>query len=309
MNDAHLPYVRFYMSDWLAATRGMKASEIGIYFTLLALMYERGEPVPEHSQRLARQCGCTPKTFEDALEMLVDEGKIVRKGGGLWNNRVEKEFAFRAANSNSQSANAKKRWEKTNKNNDPVMPSHNDGNTAAMPKPECRSQIIDIQTPNGVFIAPAGAHETPEVSQLPEPKPEKAKRVTRAALLAELSVILDDKHANAVIDHRETIRKKLSVRAAELLAGKFRACAERGIDPNDAADLMISNGWQGFEVDWVENAMRRTAPGGGRRQQEMTPLERMSQYLKTLPQRDENHAEQPATDHEFDRPALQRLPR
>lgn len=90
-----LPWVRFYPSDWLAGTRGLSAAETGIYITLIASMYERGEPIPEDHARLARACGASNSSFKAALEVLVDGRKIVRVDGGLWNHRVGKESAHR----------------------------------------------------------------------------------------------------------------------------------------------------------------------------------------------------------------------
>jgi len=136
-----LPYVRFFMSDWLSATRGMKANEIGVYFTLLALMYERGEPLPEDYTRLSRQCGCTPKTCESIVSVLMGEGKVYRTEAGLWNKRVQKEFDFRGEKSEVAFKAAEKRWEKPNKNNGYGMQEHSERNADAMPNPEARSQI------------------------------------------------------------------------------------------------------------------------------------------------------------------------
>lgn len=65
----------------------------------------------------------------------------------------------------------------------------------------------------------------------------------------ELRSILDEKHAQAVIEHRIRLRKPLTAHAAGLLAKRFSACP----DPNAAADEMIANGWQGFNVKWIEN--------------------------------------------------------
>lgn len=135
-----MPYVRFYMSDWLSATRGMKANEIGVYFTMLALMYERGEPLPEDYTRLSRQCGCTPKTCETIVGVLMQEGKVYRTEDGLWNKRVQKEFDFRGENSKTLSNAAKKRWEKDSKNNGSKMHGQSQSNAKAMPKPEARNQ-------------------------------------------------------------------------------------------------------------------------------------------------------------------------
>nr|WP_272939091.1 MULTISPECIES: YdaU family protein [Sinorhizobium] len=89
-----MPWIRFFPSDWLAGTRGMSAVETGVYITLIATMYERGEPIPEDHGRLARLCGSSNSAFAKAIETLIDEGKITRVDGGLWNDRVEKEQVY-----------------------------------------------------------------------------------------------------------------------------------------------------------------------------------------------------------------------
>lgn len=157
MSTAKQPYVRFFVSDWLGGTRGLKANEIGIYITLLALMYDRESPLPEDPRRLARQCGCTPKTFSQALEVLIEEGKIDRLKDGLWNKRVEKEFDWRAKKSEDASEAAKSRWEKTNQNNDPSMRTQCDGNADAMPFqiPDTRKDSV----PNGTGGPPPDSLE------------------------------------------------------------------------------------------------------------------------------------------------------
>lgn len=111
-----MPWVRFFASDWLAGTRGMSATETGIYITLVASMYERNAPVPEDHARLARLCGASGATFRTVLESLVAEGKIRRIDGGLWNGRVEKEGAWRAEKSQAGKQAAQLRWRKTEHN-------------------------------------------------------------------------------------------------------------------------------------------------------------------------------------------------
>lgn len=136
------PYVRFFASDWLGGTRGMKASEVGVYITLIAMMYERCEPLPEDHKRLSRQCGCAASTFTTILEMLIEDGKITREESGLWNARVEKEFKWREKNSQQSSEAAHVRWEKAKENNSDEMPAQCERNASGMPsqKPETRSQ-------------------------------------------------------------------------------------------------------------------------------------------------------------------------
>jgi len=78
-----MPWVQFYPSDWLAGTRGMTASETGIYITLIATMYERCEPLTEDVGRLSRLCGASPSAFKNALNLLIEDGKIERVDGVL----------------------------------------------------------------------------------------------------------------------------------------------------------------------------------------------------------------------------------
>lgn len=139
-----MPWVRFFASDWLAGTRGMSAVETGIYITLIASMYERGEPLAEDHPRLARLCGASNSSFKTTLETLIADGKITRTGEGLWNDRVEKERVYLSEKSEVGFKAAKARWDKkTNKNNSATdadaMPVQSGGN--ANQKPEARSHI------------------------------------------------------------------------------------------------------------------------------------------------------------------------
>ena len=134
------PWVRFFPSDWLAGTRGMSAVETGIYITLVATMYERGEPIPEDQARLARLCGASNSAFKKALDTLIDEGKVTRVDGGLWNDRVEKEKVYLSEKSEVARRAGKMSAEKRKQNQEgeatPVQRPFNGRST----KPEARSQ-------------------------------------------------------------------------------------------------------------------------------------------------------------------------
>lgn len=153
MGTGKQPYFRFFASDWLAGTRGMKPAEVGIYITLIALMYENCEPLQENHQRLARQCGCETRTFIRALEFLIAEEKITRTEGGLWNARVEREFGFRREKSGKNSQAAQERWaehnKKTKENKEAPMQTHSECNANGMPyqKPEAIFQNKKINSP------------------------------------------------------------------------------------------------------------------------------------------------------------------
>lgn len=82
----------------------------------------------------------------------------------------------------------------------------------------------------------------------------KAQAPAKPSVKSELMNVLDEDHSQAVIDHRKAIKKPMTVRAAQLLAAEFAKCS----DPNEAADVMISAGWQGFKPEWVENRKSST---------------------------------------------------
>ena len=89
------PWFKFFPSDWLSGTRGLSASETGIYITLIAMMYDHGKPLSMDQTRLARICGATQRQLAAALERLIADGKIIRLPGGLWNSRVASEMQSR----------------------------------------------------------------------------------------------------------------------------------------------------------------------------------------------------------------------
>ncbi|TNE46888.1 MAG: DUF1376 domain-containing protein [Sphingomonadales bacterium] len=111
-------YVPFYPSDWLAGTRGLSAAETGIYITLIAMMYERGEPLLMDRSRLARLCGLPGGAFKKAIEVLLGDGKIIETDEGLWNEKVAEVLFSVREKRTVASQNAKARWaKKDNKNN------------------------------------------------------------------------------------------------------------------------------------------------------------------------------------------------
>jgi hypothetical protein len=108
---------------------------------------------------------------------------------------------------------------------------------------------------------PAPDKETPpappkEINPFPHSPPSGAHTPAKPTPRTELEAVLDASRAEAVIDHRNRIRKPLTAHAAHLLAGKFARCP----DPNAAADAMIANGWQGFEPGWLDRPSARAGP-------------------------------------------------
>lgn len=144
-----LPWFRFFPSDWLAGTRGMSASQTGIYITLIATMYDHGKPVAEDYPRLARLCGAgSVKVFCDNLAALVDAGKIIRTAHGLWNERVAAEVLARMKKSDVGSQSAKTRWGvKTKQKQEPAdanaSKTHGVRNANQNPESEIEKELPD----------------------------------------------------------------------------------------------------------------------------------------------------------------------
>lgn len=63
-----------------------------------------------------------------------------------------------------------------------------------------------------------------------------------------LETALDPSHAQAVIEHRQRLRKPMTAYAAELLARRLAECP----NPNEAADMMIEKGWQSISSAWIK---------------------------------------------------------
>lgn len=105
-----LPYVKFWPSDFLAGTSGLSPAERGVLITLLCLVWENDGPVERNDSRLARRCGLPVVGFQQALEALVAEGKIISTPEGLTNRRAEEVLADRRLRASKSKDAAEKRW-------------------------------------------------------------------------------------------------------------------------------------------------------------------------------------------------------
>jgi uncharacterized protein YdaU (DUF1376 family) len=171
------PWVRFFPSDWLAGTRALTAAETGVYITLVAMMYDRGEPLPgDDPVALARQCNLTPGRFEAALARLVDAGKIFRTDdGGLWNERVQREHEVRLQNANRHRQSAFTRWEKKrSKTNGAAIQSHMGRNAhARVPEPDS-TYPLRVYAESGREAPPTASKSTLISDQPKAKKPKQA---------------------------------------------------------------------------------------------------------------------------------------
>jgi uncharacterized protein YdaU (DUF1376 family) len=107
------PFIPLYTSDFLGGTGGMTASTKGVYITLLCLMYESEQALPQQWDTLARRCGCSLPAFKRAIQSLIDDGKIAISEAGIWSDKCEKHIMQRRERSDSATSAAKTRWQKS----------------------------------------------------------------------------------------------------------------------------------------------------------------------------------------------------
>ncbi|MCZ2159286.1 YdaU family protein [Bartonella sp. 220] len=85
MSISRVPCVRFYSNQFLKELTGLKATEKGIYTTLVLLMKDKKEPLINNVSYLSGWCGCSVRTFQKALEALIRTGHITQlENGSLW---------------------------------------------------------------------------------------------------------------------------------------------------------------------------------------------------------------------------------
>ena len=91
----------------------------------------------------------------------------------------------------------------------------------------------------------ASASPAPDLENKQTNKEDKKERTPRD----ELACVLDAEHADAVLEHRQKLRKPLTAYAARQLAASLSSCP----DPNAAADLMIESGWLKIKPGWLDS--------------------------------------------------------
>jgi len=141
---------------------------------------------------------------------------------GWKHKRIDAEFTRAAEKSQKAAASASKRWDAN------AMRSHSDGTANAM-LPQSQSQLDTIVSNN-------------------KPREPSALEI--------LSECMSEQTARDLIAHRQKLRKPLTARAAKLLAKDFVAYG----NAEEAAEMMIKNGWQGFHPTWVTNQAARAGP-------------------------------------------------
>lgn len=141
--SSKIPWTRLFADKWAVVVDYLPPVEGNIYMRLRFRMLRTGEPLFCNIKVLSHYTGYSVKKFETALNVLLEEGYIIRLADGrLWNLDVEEELKNCNENLNKLSekaikaANTKKNRHKDNssKNHDDVMMTSSRGHDDIMMK-------------------------------------------------------------------------------------------------------------------------------------------------------------------------------
>ncbi len=247
-NRAWMP---LHISEYLADTGHLNATEHGAYMLLIMHYWQKGG-LPTDERLIARIARLSPDQWADSRDVLADLFLADWR-----HKRIDAELAKADEIIGKRKAAADARHSKSKPDASAVQVQSKSTYTGASPSTTDLSS--SLRSDDG---APA------------EPTPRQ-----------HLETVVDAKRAKAVVEHRQRIRKPLTSRAAELMAGKLARCA----DPNAAADAIVANGWQGFEPEWLDNRAARAGP---------TPVLKMDDFLGTVIKQQERTDARPDTEIE-----------
>jgi len=108
------PWYKRYPSDFISGTLQLSCEEKGAYSVVLDLIYDRGGPVPDDPQWIARVCNLSTRRWNQIRRRLLELGKLSAGDGHLTNSRAERQLKVEEKEHESLSSSGKKGAEKTN---------------------------------------------------------------------------------------------------------------------------------------------------------------------------------------------------
>lgn len=104
------PYFRTFPSNFLGGIVDLKADEIGAYWVVILLMHDRGGPIPDDREWIARRAGLSRRRWDAVRKKLIAMGKLKCRNGELANPRALRDIEKRLRLSDVRRAAALARW-------------------------------------------------------------------------------------------------------------------------------------------------------------------------------------------------------
>lgn len=235
-----IPYLPLFVADYEADTAHLTVAEDGAYMRLLRLQWRTpGCTLPDDDQWIQRRCRAGDDEWRDLFKPILAEF-FKRNRGRIFQGRLKAEWERITATSSLRSSAGKKggRPRKSLKSNEKSeSPAKANGKHL---EPDLD---LDKKTSSSTPISPKG-------------------QTRRDECISALSQALPSDVASAMFDHREAMPRKdrLTVKAAELMSGKLAQMAADGLDPVEAANNSIMNGWKGV---FPPDKPRHPSPANG----------------------------------------------
>jgi len=219
-----IPIMPMNTDKYLADTTHLNTEEHGAYILLLMVAWRTaGAALPDDDELLARYARMNARGWAKIKVRVMAFWDL---SDGLWTQKTQQNVrGIVEKNIEAKRKNGKRGGR-------PKSLKDNDSQEASGSRPETDKKTTYTNT-------------NTNTSSLCSDEIGAAKPTPRS----ELETTLDPVHAQAVVEHRQRLRRPLTAHAAALLAKRL---AEFD-DPNAAADLMIEKGWQSIEAGWGES--------------------------------------------------------
>jgi uncharacterized protein YdaU (DUF1376 family) len=139
-----LPFFNCYPSDFLSGMAGLDAEEIGVYWVITLLIYDRGGECPNDIDHIAWRCRLSKKRARTLIERLISAGKLDATETGFTNKRAKKEIEKRQKSAEISRENGKGHRPKSdshpNNNSNLAKPAGSRKDAAGNLLPEARNQ-------------------------------------------------------------------------------------------------------------------------------------------------------------------------
>jgi uncharacterized protein YdaU (DUF1376 family) len=86
------PWYKRFPSDFICGTISLTLEEAGAYSYIIDLIHDRGGPIPDDPQWIARVCGCSTRKWKTIREGLIQAGKITQNDGFISSRRAQKDL-------------------------------------------------------------------------------------------------------------------------------------------------------------------------------------------------------------------------
>jgi len=82
------PWYKRFPADFVNGTLHMNLEQKGAYSVCIDLIFDRGGPIDDNPQWIARACGCSLRKWKLLREYLISQGNLTENNGTLCNKRA-----------------------------------------------------------------------------------------------------------------------------------------------------------------------------------------------------------------------------